>query len=212
MLEGCIVSRFNKDKVSKAYRYLASKDCREKWAIPGTEKKQLAPDMIEPTSAVLSQLKSASCANSSQPSNTDSAQSSRASSPQPPCIEGSPITSGTDAHRSKIPSIDTVDVDHSKTPQSDKNDKKIKFKSPTSDAAHNPRFDNVNASSPAPDEIEAPAEVWELDMALLPQECLEISKHQSEYEHSRSYTMIQNKKALDQLDLPSSVSHLFSTG
>ena len=54
MLEGCIVSRFNKDKVSKAYHYLASKDHHKKWAIPGTEKKQLAPDTIEPTSAVLS--------------------------------------------------------------------------------------------------------------------------------------------------------------
>ena len=85
-------------------------------------------------------------------------------------------------------------------------------KSPTSDTAHNPKFDNVNVSSPAPDEIEAPAEVWELDTALLPQERLEISKHRSEYECSRAYNMIQNKKALDQLDLPSSVNHLFSAG
>ena len=212
LLEGCIVSRFNKDKVSKAYHYLASKDHHKKWAIPGTEKKQLAPDTIEPTSAVLSWLKSASCANPCQPSNTDSAQSSRASSSQPPCIEGSPITSGTDAHHSKTPSVDTADVDRSKMPQWDKNDKKIQSKSPTSDTAHDPKFDNVNVSSPAPDEIEAPAEVWELDTALLPQECLEISKHRSEYECSRAYNMIQNKKALDQLDLPSSVNHLFSAG
>ena len=182
MLEGCIVSRFNKDKVSKAYRYLASKDCCEKWAIPGTEKKQLAPDSIEPTSAVLSRLQSTSCANSSQPSNTDSAQSSCASSSQPPRIEGSPITSGTDAHHSKTPSVDTADVDHSKMPQSDENDKKTQFKSPTSDTAHNPRFDNIDTSSPAPDEIEAPAEVWELDMALLPQECLDISQSMSTQE------------------------------
>ena len=211
MLEGCIVSRFNKDKVSKAYHYLASKNHHKKWAIPGNEKKQLAPDMIKPTSAVPSRLKSASCANSSQPSNTDSAQSSCASSSQPPHIEGLLITSGTDAHCSKTPSVDTADVDHSKMPQSDENDNKIQSKSPTSDTAHNPGFDNVDASSPAPDEIEAPAEVWELDMALLPQERLEISKHWSEYEHSRAYNMIQNKKALDQLDLPSSVNHLLST-
>ena len=77
------------------------------------------------------------------------------------------------------------------------------FKSPASNATHNPIFDNGNASSPAED--------WELDMTLLPQDHLEISKHQSEYEHSRAYNMIWNKKALDQLDLLSSVNNLFPT-
>ena len=160
LLEGCIVSNSNQHKVVKTYHYLASKDRHEKWAIPGTEKKQIATDANEPMSTVPSWLKSASHANSSQPSDTKSAQSFCANSSQPPHINGSPIATGTDDNHPKTPQVDTVDVKHPKTSQSDNNDNEMTFKSPASNATHNPVFDNGNASSPAED--------WELDMTLLP--------------------------------------------
>ena len=192
-LEGCIISNSNQHKVVKAYHYFTSKDHHKKWAIPGT-KKQLAADTNEPTSAVPLQLESASHANSSQPSDTKSAQSSHANSSKLPHIDSSLIASGTDDNCPKIPQVDTVDVEHSKTLQSDNNNKKMPFNSQASNTAYNPGFDNGNASSPVPDTVEAPAEGLESDTTLLPQDYLEISQHQSEYEHSGAYNMIWNKK------------------
>ena len=79
-------------------------------------------------------------------------------------------------------------------------------------ATHNPGFDNdCRASSSAPSEADD-QEDWEADETLTPQERMEIGRQRSEYERTRSYNIIRNKKKEAAIDLQVMVSNLFNPG
>jgi hypothetical protein len=65
-----------------------------------------------------------------------------------------------------------------------------------------PGFDDERrAASEVPDDEEEPKEAWEEDDTLSPQERLEISRHKSEYERSKAYNILRNKRTLTDLRL-----------
>lgn len=193
------------ERKQKAYHesYLAMKE-RRKWALPGTEKKHYAgeiPISNEPATAVPSRLKTVSRANSTQPSPcANSAQPSpHANSAQP-----SPPVNSTQ------PSRKQGSVERPETPEP--NADQPHLHSPASIATHDPGFDDMHmSSSPAPSEVDESPEDWEKDETLLPQERVEIGRQKSEYERSRSYNIIRNKKSVAAMDLKQSLQGLFST-
>lgn len=190
---------------TKAYRssYLAAKE-RRKWALPGTEKnahgvRELSTsDMdnsrsttMEPISTVASRLKK---------TRTGSVQSSRSNSicPSPPNALPD-LALPTIFERPETPepgdSVDGVDGPD-------------RAGSPASIATHDPGFDDKQAASSPPPGEEESLEDWEMDGNLSPTERLEISREKSQYERSRAYNIIRNRKFA--ADLKDSVKGLFT--
>lgn len=178
---------------------------RRRFALPGTEKKRPTQETstssshtnqsAEPTTAVPSRLKSKSRANSNTPSDrTTSTQPSRANSAHP-------------SRKSAQVHVEPTIIERPKTPETI--EEPIHFGSPASIGTHDPGFDDLRtASSPAPSAAED-HEAWEIDDTLLPQERVEIGRQKSEYERTRAYNIIRNKKSVAAIDLQVAISSLF---
>ena len=190
-------------KNTTAYRscYLAAKE-RSKWALPGTEKTHSVQELgtsdvgnsrsttAEPTSAVASRLKK---------NHISSLQPSRSNSVLPSTPKALPGLAKPTVFERNETSEPGDGVDGADVPD--------RAGSPASIATHDPEFDENNAaSSPLPggDGLED----WEMDDSLLPQERIEISRERSEYERSRAYNIVCNRKLA--ADLKDSVEGLFT--
>lgn len=177
---------------------------RRKFALPGTEHVLNAREVRElavsdlrestPSSAVPSHLR-----NSAQSSRAPS----RASSTQPR------RTNPTRSSKKQLPTLANLTISESpKTPTPVPDNCDERAESPDSMGTRDAGFDDQpRASSPLRSEG-VQEEEWEADDSLSPQERLTIAREGSEYERSRAYNIIRNKKLTE--DLQASVKDLFT--